>query len=515
MLRMKQVNILWLQVRKIVTKTVHDVPSPPGLPILGHTLKLMDRNYLQNMAANYRALNDTYGDLVRLKILSADPFLILFDPEDIQAVYKGDGKQPFAFGFDPIHHYRRTMRRDLFPITGGLIGEQKEGWFRVRSVVQQDMLRPQSAFYYIDELQNISQEFAELLGQKLDSEMTLPQNSLSLIHLWALESIASIFLNQRLHTMHEDSEDQDSKALTNAVNVVTELLLKLMFALPTWKFLPWAVPWYRKLDSGMEMINQLTSKKVEFAAQKILAEKKAAEAKGTEVPYRDKCMLEKLIDRSPNGDLTTAKVMAQDGLLAGIDTTGNTAAFLLYNLAIHPEVQAKLVQEIDQVIGIDPKKCRITEKHFNQMPYLRACFQESLRLTPTIIGISRKTSVPMVLSGYDIPPESYVMIPYMTMGHNEKHFKDPMQFKPERWIRGHPDQHSAHPFAFMQFSHGPRMCIGRRFATLEVCILAIKLLQNFHLDYDLDKWGPVNVQVAFVNRPDKELRLKLFPRTIK
>lgn len=56
------------------------------------------------------------------------------------------------------------------------------------------------------------------------------------------------------------------------------------------------------------------------------------------------------------------------------------------------------------------------------------------------------------------------------------------------------------------------MCVGRRFATLEVCLLAIKMLQNFQLDYDSDKWGPVNVQVAFVNRPDNDLRLKLYPR---
>lgn len=270
---------------------------------------------------------------------------------------------------------------------GGLIGEQNEGWYKVRSKVQQDLLKPQSAFYFIDDLQSISQEFAEILARKADNEQTLPKNTLSLIHLWALESIASIFLNQRLHTMQGDTEDLDSKVLTESVAVVTEYLMKLFLGAPTWKYVPWAIPWYKKLDSAMEVMSKITSKKVDLAALRILETKKNDNESNSE-----KCILEKLMDRATDGDLTIAKIVAQDGLLAGIDTTGNTAAFLLYNLATNHGVQEKLVQEIQVVIGLDTAT-KITEKHFNQMPYLKACFQESLRLTPTVVGISRKSSV--------------------------------------------------------------------------------------------------------------------------
>ena len=44
---------------------------------------------------------------------------------------------------------------------------------------------------------------------------------------------------------------------------------------------------------------------------------------------------------------------------------------------------------------------------------------------------------------------------------DQKHFKDPEKFMPERWLRGSPAQHSAHPFAFIPFGHGARMCIGK------------------------------------------------------
>jgi cytochrome P450 len=85
--------------------------------------------------------------------------------------------------------------------------------------------------------------------------------------------------------------------------------------------------------------------------------------------------------------------MASDGMMAGIDTTGNTAGFLLYNLARYPEAQEALRQEIEKVVGMDPEATRITEKHVNQMPYLRGCLQESMRMTPTVVGLSRKTQV--------------------------------------------------------------------------------------------------------------------------
>ena len=91
------------------------------------------------------------------------------------------------------------------------------------------------------------------------------------------------------------------------------------------------------------------------------------------------------------------------------------------------------------------------------------------------------------------------------MAHNvsssNSSFKPIDQFIPERWIE---DKQSIHPFAIRPFGHGPRMCIGRRFAELEIQLGITKLLQNFRVESD-DDIEPI---AKMINVPDKPLRFK-------
>ena len=88
-------------------------------------------------------------------------------------------------------------------------------------------------------------------------------------------------------------------------------------------------------------------------------------------------------------------------------------------------------------------------------------------------------------------------------------FSDPLQFKPERWLRGCPQHHKAHPFAYISFGHGPRKCIGMRFAELEMLIITIKILQFYKLEYHHQ---PVGLHTDFIKKPDKKIKLKLIKR---
>ena len=69
------------------------------------------------------------------------------DPESVQLLLAKDGKYPIEMVFDFWVYYRNNIRKDLFPETGGLLGNHGEEWWRVRSLVQQDMLRPKSAMF--------------------------------------------------------------------------------------------------------------------------------------------------------------------------------------------------------------------------------------------------------------------------------------------------------------------------------------------------------------------------------
>lgn len=100
-------------------------------------------------------------------------------------------------------------------------------------------------------------------------------------------------------------------------------------------------------------------------------------------------------------DRRHAIVMVFDMIFAGIDSTAGSNAILLYNLARNPEKQAKLTEEIFKVLPeIDSP---LTEEILNNMPYLRACIKESMRLQPLTPAQLRGTGQDIILNGYQVP----------------------------------------------------------------------------------------------------------------
>ena len=106
-------------------------------------------------------------------------------------------------------------------------------------------------------------------------------------------------------------------------------------------------------------------------------------------------MLEKLVERA-GPDSQIPLVIALDAIMAGIDTTGTTLAFLLYHLAVNPDIQERLYNEVVEVVG---EKGRVTEARLKKLRYLKSCVQESESMKPAIAGISRKTQHSFMVSG--------------------------------------------------------------------------------------------------------------------
>ena len=90
----------------------------------------------------------------------------------------------------------------------------------------------------------------------------------------------------------------------------------------------------------------------------------------------------------------------------------------------------------------------------------------------------------MVLGGYHIPSGTAVVAQAQVIQNNPKYWREPDEFLPERWLKGHPDYEKNIPHANLPFRHGPRICIGMRFATAEILVLAVKMLQQFRITYD-------------------------------
>jgi len=245
-------------------------------------------------------------------------------------------------------------------------------------------------------------------------------------------------------------------------------------------------------------------KEIKTASEKMLevSQIKIAEAQKT---ASNESVLIKLIKKCGE-DSNVPVAMALDALAGGIDTTGNSATFLLYHLAKNPEKQEKLYQEICETIGKDGSLCA---KSLSKMKYLKACQKESQRLLPVASGSARQTQVEMTLGGYDVPIGTKVIRWGILATNCPTNFASPDLFLPERWIRGDCQYKKTSPYAFLPFGHGPRSCIGQRFAKLELYMVLAKVVQKFSIEYN---GGNIGLKTGLINAPDSEVVLRLTER---
>lgn len=159
---------------------------------------------------------------------------------------------------------------------------------------------------------------------------------------------------------------------------------------------------------------------------------------------------------------------------AGYEVTAHTLAFTLYLISQHPEVEARLFEEIDIL-----SQRAIATSDLEQMPYLEMVLKESMRLLPVATVVSRQAIENVVLNGYTLTKNSVVLIAPWTLHRSPEYFPNPLDFDPERFHRERQDK--IPKFAYLPFSAGPRICIGNAFAMMQMRINLATILQNYRL----------------------------------
>lgn len=166
-------------------------------------------------------------------------------------------------------------------------------------------------------------------------------------------------------------------------------------------------------------------------------------------------------------------------MLAGQDATSSALSFSLFLLAQHPECQRRARDEIDAVIGDRSNDCEpITVDQLRRLRYTEQCVREAMRLYPSVPLIGRVLSEPLdVTATLRLPTGSSVlMFPYF-VHRNAAVWPAPERYEPARFASA--AAADRHPCAYVPFSAGQRMCIGDRFAMLEMLVLVAAVLREF------------------------------------
>ncbi|RAL13529.1 cytochrome P450 [Aspergillus homomorphus CBS 101889] len=194
----------------------------------------------------------------------------------------------------------------------------------------------------------------------------------------------------------------------------------------------------------------------------------------------------------------TAEALTQ--LIAGSDTTSNTSCAILYWCMRTPGVIEKLHEVLDEAI---PKDIEVpTHAMVKDIPYLQWVIWETMRIHSTsAMGLPREIPAgnpPVTISGHTFYPGDVVSVPSYTIHHSKEIWgPDADEFVPERWD---PARLTARQkAAFIPFSTGPRACVGRNVAEMELLAICGTVFRLF--EFEMQQDGPMESREGFLRKP--------------
>ncbi|KAH8929494.1 cytochrome P450 [Atractiella rhizophila] len=208
------------------------------------------------------------------------------------------------------------------------------------------------------------------------------------------------------------------------------------------------------------------------------------------------------------GELT-AEALTQ--LIAGSDTTSNSSCAITYYLASNPRVQEKLQKELDEAFKGKGVREVVEYEDCKDLPYLAACINEALRRHSTsAIGLPRLMTETTTFKGHVFPPGTVLSVPSYTIHHLDSVWGDPWNYRPERWIENGKELEQS----FVPFGYGPRSCVGRNLATLELTVFMATLFYRYEFKLKDPNMGELQTSEGFLRKP-LELEIGIRRRNVE
>ncbi|XP_017890644.1 probable cytochrome P450 12a5, mitochondrial [Ceratina calcarata] len=490
-----------------------DIPGPAVLkiwekywkyvPLLGTQLfsSLLINRFTQGRLSWNRNVTplkylfNEYGCIVRINGPLSGDIVMIHRPEHIAEVFKQEGDAPVRSGIDILQHYRLNYRKYRL---AGPFSLQGLEWLEMREKVEKDF--EQIASYSFCKIEAICDELIGRIYKIRNRQNEVPGNFHEDLLRWAMECFCNLTFNKHLGFLESAGYNSTSEAsrIINALAMAHKYMSRCETGFQVWRF--FLTPFAKKLFDACDVLDGVIAKYVRQAQSKLRtrAGDKSAEVENSS-PILEKFLLNEGIHPD---DICT---LLMDMIILGVQAAANSEAFLLYYLARNPRTQRRLYDEISTVLPNTDSP--FTENALKNMPYLKACLQETLRLRPTLPYISRLLPKTISLHGYTIPKGTFVIMANQITSQREENFEDPTKFRPERWLVSGAKEDVE--FSYLPFGYGARSCLGKRMAETEMMLLTAKLIRQFRIEYD---YADIGSKFMMVNVPDKSLRFRFVER---
>lgn len=442
-------------------------PGPRGYPFIG-TLPALRKDPLRFLLDAARAYPET--SVVRLGARQWGPkWFLLTKPEVIRHVMQ-----------DRWENYQRGVntRSARLLMGNGLNLNEGESWTRQRQLIQ--------PAFHTRQIQGFAATMTDimtaLLDQWSDEEANKPFDIVPVMLNFTQQILLKTIFGFTAAT--SVAFDSIAAALATAIEYV-DLLRSI--PLPLW------VPTARNraFRNALKVLNSVV--------YEIIAERRQR------VSDNNNLLSILLNARDEHGGMTDTQVRDETMtfFVTGHETLAMSLSWVWYLLAQHPEVEARLHVELDQVLdGRTP-----VVDDLPKLTYTRMVFEEALRLYPPAWLVPRSPVAADVVGGYAIPAKAVLLIsPYM-MHRHPAYWENPERFDPGRFAPGRPLPR----FIYLPFGVGPHVCIGSHFALMEAQLLIAMVAQRFHLKLQTCD-VIVQPEVAAILRPPT-IMMTYSPRT--
>ncbi|VVC88450.1 unnamed protein product [Leptidea sinapis] len=195
--------------------------------------------------------------------------------------------------------------------------------------------------------------------------------------------------------------------------------------------------------------------------------------------------------------------------VAGVDTSATAIHFTLMELACNQHILIKLHNEIDTVF----EECHdnLTPDDVDKLKYMDKVINEALRKYPPIGMMQRRCTKDAILPAGNlvIKKDEIVIVPILALHRNPQYFPNPDEFDPERFDKENVG--SIESSCYLPFGMGNRVCLGARFARLQMKCCLAWILRKYTLKYN--KWKPHFEPSPFAVR-DTKAKFELIPRKL-
>ncbi|KAJ0184117.1 hypothetical protein K1T71_000540 [Dendrolimus kikuchii] len=265
-------------------------------------------------------------------------------------------------------------------------------------------------------------------------------------------------------------------------------------------------PWCRFLlpeYSGFNLIMKLNRQLSDIIEEAINAHKN----KEVECPDFIYSYLEEIKENNGNFNELQLKIICLDLIIAGSQTTGNSLKFAILRVVREKRMQELIYQEIKEHIGDNTPSWSDSVK----LVYTSAFLLEVYRYYAIAAFIGPKRVMEnTVMDGYHIPKDTTVLISVYDLHFDPEIWKDPHEFKPERFIDE--DGNLKHPEHLYSFGLGRRRCPGDSLARSFLFIVFVGIIQKYFIQWDEDA-PPCDEPIIGLIMSPKPFSVQFVPRS--